>query len=110
MTPAEVLAAAADRLDKLAGEAEQGPWAPRSFEILHGVVSAHEHIASTETPIEAQYIAAMNPLVGKALAEVFRSEAQAFRGGEQRGFDGADLYRVNPRLMALARLIIGGES
>jgi hypothetical protein len=76
VTPAEVLAAAADKLD--------GP-------------------DSGSCPCE-------RCKRDEALAEVFRSEAQAFRGGERRGFDGADLYRVNPRMLVLARLIIGGES
>lgn len=115
MTPAEELRAAADRLDKLAGGATQGPW--RTDEIGNPFCSAivvagrpskraRVELAETLHDADAAYIAAMNPLVGKALVKAFRDEAE-----ESARYARAALRDDgHPALLALARLINGGET
>lgn len=93
MTPAEELAAAADKLDALiAAGLTTAPWEVR-FQCPEGT---HHHdwdevwLASPEgatvaalnerytlAPNDAAYIAALNPLVGKELAALMRVSAQA---------------------------------
>jgi hypothetical protein len=117
VTPAEELTAAVDKLGALTDAASHGPWIEAGigdygWSVIGGDYPLTSNFAvetedSEQGKADAAYIAAMNPLIGKALAEWLRSEAQAFRGGQGRGFDGADLYRVNPRALALARLING---
>lgn len=82
MTPAEELAAAADKLDALVVGATEGPWrellmGSEGSKVLAGgnTVSTARHVALARGPADAAYIAAMNPLVGKALAEMLRTEA-----------------------------------
>lgn len=138
MTPAEVLAAAADRLDALAKAATAGPWTAEANSCITRLPSGVAHEFSSwavfspemddENPttmvagperdprdqklwggiwesVDARYIAAMNPLVGKALAAVFRAWARMGR------LDPDLLRRVGgDETVALARLIIGGES
>jgi len=121
VTPAEVLAAAADKLEALASKVPAGPWGAeeRSVEALGGESAWQRDVVfvggdgegGASTPRVAEYIAAMNPLVGKALAEVLRREANALkRSAQTPGFDGVTLMLPDDVLLALARLIIGGES
>lgn len=123
MTPAEVLAAAADKLDALAGnDLTPGPWTVE-FECPEGEhhhdwdevwIAGHRRstVAGlneryTAAPRDAAYIAAMNPLVGKALADLLRAHAEVAATLEQM------LTPEGPptgHVYELARLIIGGES
>lgn len=88
MTPAERLLAAADLLDKRAGEATKGNWAyelmPERWEgdrpahwVRYKEDSEYGYTSGTvaECPWgerDARYIATMHPEVGKALAETLR--------------------------------------
>jgi hypothetical protein len=162
VTPAEVLAAAADKLDALLVETSPGPWFCNGYSYVgsapkgaaydawdpggdhslertglcgscgdwreaaachnwprgHGcryfdqdydmdpeVVSVRSHHGDTAVRsrlADAEYIAAMNPLVGKALAKLLRVEAElATASGPGWAVDES---------VALARLIVGGES
>jgi hypothetical protein len=120
VTPAERLIAAADLLDKRAGQATPGKWKLWGMQVRADIdgtskldtslpVARTSHEAGLRT-FNATYIATMHPEVGKALADWLRSEAFAVRGGEGRGFDGADLYRANPRALALADLLLAGAA
>lgn len=92
MTPAEELTAAADKLDALVAGATEGPWT--TYRELDGIFAGQwtvvraaglrvasvgqvrrHHSQAAEGNIA--YIAAMNPLVGKALAEWLRKAARA---------------------------------
>jgi len=123
MTPAEELTQAADKLDALAAEATVGPWTGRIFDDAwhqyadvigkqeveqysgsYTVTTALVAGGASEIaepgwlyPGNAAYIAAMNPLVGKALAAWLRHEAQGASHG---------LGVLMPTL-TLARLING---
>lgn len=124
MTPAEVLAAAADRLDALIAGASDGPWqveglkeTPVSDETtwyLEGIerwrgMTNSVHLGEDEGT--ARYIAAMNPLVGKALAEVLRNAAKNAETLNRPPYtSGASVTQGDSDLLMLARLIIGGES
>ena len=121
MTPAKELAAAAAKLDALAAEATDGPWILAKHEdgrilgidahdgyddvVTTGEVSCMAYCYGGTSTIEAtdadwRYIAAMNPLVGKALAAWLRHEAEGAAHG---------LGVLNPTL-DLARAINGGQS
>lgn len=127
MTPAEVLAAAADKLDALAEAAIDGPWRPHDTHltlgghtatVMRGEGNDVDLVAWLPTFSDSpwgqerkawgtsEYIAAMNPLVGKALAELFRMEFARIDATEKVH----PPYRPDPEVLALARLIIGGES
>jgi hypothetical protein len=150
VTPAEVLAAAADKLDALVEDASDGPWTAEASSCITRLPGgvAHEFVSwavfspepDEEDPTtmvagperdprdqklwggiwkaeDAAYIAAMNPLVGKALADVLRRFGNAC---ERDMSSTHDLWsrpsRVDDRIpgltaaLDLARLIIGGES
>jgi hypothetical protein len=92
VTPAEVLAAAADKLEALATGATPEL---RLDDVESGLF-----------PEDIAYIEAMNPLVGKALTELFRMEFARIDATEKAH----PPYRPDPEVLALARLIIGGES
>jgi hypothetical protein len=180
VTPAEVLAAAADKLDVLASKASPGPWFFNSYSYVgsapktpayndwepgpdhtlertgkcepcgdwreaaachswprgHGcqyfdqdydmdpeVVSVRSHHGDTAVrsrAADAEYIAAMNPLVGKALVSMLRAWSGAY-SRETRHFHEmwneaqrermiGDKFPGFTETLALARLIIGGES
>jgi hypothetical protein len=120
--PAERLLAAADLLDKRAGEATEDWQLDDDNHLALLAITTPYSIGAKWRPSGARYsftgpddattayIATMNPEVGKAIAAWLRSEAQAVRGGEGRGFDGANLYLANPRSLALADLLLAGES
>lgn len=126
MTPAEVLAAAADRLDALVAEATGGPWSAHYVSALHTDAGAWVgapgerttdgvYVASTANAVEglgdAAYIAAMNPLVGKALSKVLRREAETLaQSARTPVFDGRTLMLPDEHLLEIARLIVGGET
>lgn len=120
MTPAEELTAAANKLDRWASEATPGPWvvwggSERSLvcTTVEGCTCGgglegygHEPGCGLEQPPDinathedAAYIAAMNPLIGTALASALREEA-----------DQADVLKPNICLVEIARLINGGAS
>lgn len=106
MTPAEVLAAAADKLDALASGATPEL---RLDDVESGLF-----------PEDISYIEAMNPLVGKALAGMLRTfgseyvrETRHFHAmwnEAQRERMIGDKFPGFTEALALARLIIGGES
>jgi hypothetical protein len=114
------LLAAADLLERRADAARPSPWGvePKTdhesgreaWNVCHVRDYPWLEVAYGMHEPNARYIATMHPEVGKALAAWLRSEAQAVRGGEGRGFDGVDLYRANPRSLALADLLLAGES
>ena len=108
MTPAEELTAAADMLDALVAEATDGPWrdllmGSEGSKVVAGgnTVSTARHIALARGSADATYIAAMNPLVGKALAELFRMEFTRIDATEKVH----PPYAPDPEVLALARLI-----
>jgi hypothetical protein len=103
MTPAEELAAAADKLDALTTNVVGGPWTiGEYYGDIAGVNGAH--VANVNTDL-ADYIAAMNPLVGKALVEMLREEA-----AEARIYRGPRADHLFRHALRFARLIIDGES
>jgi hypothetical protein len=118
-TPAERLLAAADLLDKRAGEATEGPWRNHDTYLNLGGYTAtvlsgksddvhlvahlpsysHDSSQFQEQPhADARYMATMHPEVGKALAALMRWEADcvAFNDGRCA--------------LALADLLLAGES
>lgn len=99
MTPAEVLAAAADKLDALASSAT------RELRL--------DDIESGLFPEDIAYIEAMGPDRGKALAAWLRAEAKALDPKSvmvQRILTGDVLGVPVEHPLALARLILGDES
>lgn len=98
MTPAEELTAAADKLDGLIAGASDGPWATDGSEVWIDTPEPRHAFFLRGWTADAAYIAAMNPLVGKALAAWLREMATGnFIGREGRALD-------------IARLINGGAS
>lgn len=120
MTPAEELAAAADKLDARLKHTTPGPWevygdADRLFTIVGGEGREYGVVEDYElNPDDAHYLAAMNPLVGEALAVVLRRLSEAC---ERDATPTRDLWtrpqRVDDRIpgltaaLDLARLING---
>jgi hypothetical protein len=91
MTPAEEMAAAADKLDALAAIATP---------VLSYVEDGHI------LPEDYAYYAAMSPLVSKALADTLRIRADQLR--HDRRVEGS--HPLTAKLLDLARLINGGAS
>ena len=131
MTPAEELAKAADKLNGLIGDATDGPWfqAPEIDGVFHGrmTVVRPEHgkrivsVGQTrphygaEAEANVAYIAAMNPIVGKALVDWLCTEAQRYAKHPPRaqGFLAGDLNEPEIELdycIRIARSINGGAS
>ena len=132
MTPAEELTSAADKLDALIAEATSGPWTlaktgastkdPGRIVGLDGGPAGYDEVITTgevrcgsycyggTSVIDAadadwRYIAAVNPLVGKALAAALRTEAETIVG-----WDPASASSHAANLLPVARLINGGGS
>lgn len=116
MTPAERLLAAADLLDKRAGEATKGPWWVNSKiypETIYGddasaVISGSRWCGEAnvfDNDADAAYIATMHPEVGKALAKVLRSYAEGVRELEEILPLGA---QPESDLLTVAGLILAG--
>jgi hypothetical protein len=121
VTPAEELIAAADRLDGLMADLTPTPWQVL-FECPEGdhhhdwdevwiggpnretVAGLNERY--TSGPRDAAYIAAMNPLVGKALADLMRIRADQLR--YDRRVEGSST--LTAKFQDLARLINGDAS
>lgn len=112
MTPAEELTAAADKLDALVAGASDGPWAvdshldmldpPRTWH-LEGIErwrGLTNNVQLGEDEGTARYIAAMNPLVGKAMVEMLREEA-----AEARLYRGRRPDHLSRHALRFARLI-----
>ncbi len=127
MTPAEELTAAADKLDALAAKTTYGAWRFDShtydaerFGSGWDVDGPHGgYIARLAAKGDAAYIAAMNPLGGKALAQWLRYEAETLASdpsdycGERSELDDecGDWYcGAVDRALEIARLINGGGS
>jgi len=113
VTPVETLEAAADRLEKLIAGATPGPWEADTSEIYG---PTHEWVGETlhtddpaRTDANSAYIAAMNPLVGRAMTLLFREHAEEYRGhGQAASFvagwgGGGDEDPV----LTMARLLLG---
>jgi hypothetical protein len=107
MTPAEELAQAADNLDALWANATNGLWIDRKMGSEGSTVFAGGQTVNTSRRVaragefgDAAYIAAMGPLVGKALADWLRTAARNV--ARHQGWDG--------EAVILARLINGSES
>jgi len=122
MTPAEELAQSADKLDALIAGASVAPWAEpyegftpddAGWWVHNGGDGMSEHAVAVTLPYspnaeaDARYIAAMNPLVGKALAEWLRQ--QAGRVAELDSMLPAFAGASSPSL-SIARLINGRAS
>lgn len=127
MTPAEVLAAAADKLDALITEAapdwqlsESNHLALPLIEMpyMNGMLKGQPgYTVSGPNDATTFYIAAMNPLVGSLLAQVLRRFADACERDSRPTHDQwSRPQRVDDRIpgltaaLDLARLIVGGES
>jgi hypothetical protein len=127
MTPAERLLAAADLLDKRAGEATEGPWQAGEFcvwttaDVEDGViVSDGPNGGGGASEENARYIALVHPEVGKALAEWLRREAKKpmiLDPAQWKAFeDGTldeperEIWSGDPEALALADLLLAGES
>jgi hypothetical protein len=121
MTPAERLLAAADLLDKRAGEATVGPWNvdgpwwwDDTCSALVSAGLAREAVAIAPkgaTDGNARYIATMHPKVGKALALVLRNAVDVIESNlGWRIPKGLPPHPVDGDLLDLADLILAGAS
>jgi hypothetical protein len=145
MEPAEELRTAADKIRKLAGQATEGPWETtwrgQEYQLdgyrggtLHSVSEwtyavatwepqASEQRAECDTA-DADYIAAMHPGVGNALADWLEHEAaghEAVQGLgnittelinvqlEQVGYGAQITHSTLPQALAVARAILGTQ-
>jgi hypothetical protein len=117
VTPAQELAAAADKLDALASKATEGPWVANRADVYHPPLAPfpddRTYVAKLTalTVPNATYIAAMNPLVGKALAVVLREASYTIDNNVNilvpRGLTAVP---VSGGLLDLARLINGSAA
>lgn len=110
MTPAEELAAAADKLDallaktapdwRLDNDNHLGLYVVEMPAMIGATKTSNTYAVSGPNDATTQYIAAMNPPVGEALAELLReqSSAAAVRDGH------------SATALKLARLINGGAA
>lgn len=130
MTPTEVLAAAADKLDALIAEAapdwhlsESNHLALSLIEMpyMNGMLKGQPgYTVSGPNDATTQYIAAMNPLVGKALAGMLRTFGSEYvretRHFHEMWNEDARVRMIGDRFpgfteaLSLARLILGDES
>lgn len=130
MTPAEELTTAADKLDALAAAASHGPWIEAGVgEFGWSVIGGDFPLTSgfgietednDQGKADAAYVAAMNPLIGKALADMLRRFAEAVERKwrvfhemwktEQRVRMCADEMPGLHEALAIARLINGSGS
>lgn len=120
-TPAEILTAAADKLDGLLADdrltpapwdasdvdAPDGEWTIDSPADGHQVASlapcgAHPHRAAAD----AAYIEAMHPGVGRALVALLRA---ACGGNDIDGYDSEQVERYFGEELRLARAVLGGD-
>lgn len=103
MTPAEELAAAADKLDALASAATPGPWfVPGIGEFGWAVIAEDggrdfgvETDDSPQGESDAEWIAAMNPLAGADQAALLREFAVHV---ERRWRDFHDMWNTEQRI------------
>jgi hypothetical protein len=118
VTPAQELAAAADKLDALASKATEGPWRDMSMGSEGSTIHAGGNTVSTARRVgrcgeyaDAAYIAAMDPLVGKALAAVLREASYTIENNVNvlvpRGLPAVP---VSGGLLDLARMVNGSAS
>lgn len=102
MTPTETLRAAADRIERLldVGDGPHGPWhvsvEPPYFVVRDRAGYAWLYADSdTESRAAVDYAAAMSPLVGAALVDLFRAVITGIENGSWPGPDeNSPLYRV----------------
>lgn len=120
MTPAEELAAAADKLTDRLKHTTPGPWevygdGDRRLSIVGGKDREYGVVEDYElNPDDAHYLAAMNPLVGEALAVMLRRLSEACERDARPAHDRwSRPQRVDDRIpgltaaLDLARLING---
>lgn len=130
MTPAERLLAAADLLEKRAGEAGESPWRfsgetydADQFGSGWDVDAPNGgYVTRLATKEDATYIATMHPEVGKAVAKVLRDSVQYLASvpgsltQHTLCADFVDIWRTSIRcphydgLLALADLLLAGAS
>ena len=113
MSPADELVAAAERLEKLAGEATEGPWVSDGHTYELEDASGWDvdgpsggYVARLADKQDADYIAAMDPRKGRKLATALRNDAERITDSTDPRFVQA-VYRGNQDLIDLARLING---
>jgi hypothetical protein len=121
VAPAERLIAAADLLDKRAGEATEGPWVANRADVYRLESKPYPddrtYVAKLTalTVPNATYIATMGPEVGKAMAVVLRCEAGNRYEGRSPRVQAAitgeldDDMPIDP-MLALADLLLAGAS
>jgi hypothetical protein len=83
MTAADELRAAADRLDTLTGATTEGPWTHAQVKVTRDwnrTAAVHQvqpnNLAIVGAGGDAEYIAAMGPVVGKAIAVLLREYSE----------------------------------
>lgn len=122
VTPAETLAAAAEKLKRLASDATPGPWEADYFDISQHWRIGYDEVTSDEVDCmaycyggsskglrrteDANYIATMNPAVGLALAEVLAAEGARLTALRDAGMSFFARTNPNPHLLALATEIL----
>lgn len=98
LTPAQELAAAADRLDMLLAEVTSEAW---EFGIVvDGGGDGHSFVASEA---DAAYIAAMRPQVGRAVVALLRA---ACDGNDIDGYEPQQVEHYFGEELAVARAIL----
>jgi len=119
MTPAERLIAAADLLDKRAGEATEGPWNVDgpwwwgdtcAAMVTAGLARDAVVIAPQgATDANTRYIATMHPEVGRAVAKVIRAYGEGARELEQI-LTSIPVGPGRSAMLDLADLVLAGAS
>lgn len=109
-TPSETLQAAADKLDELLAKVTPGPW--HIGDAVDPTKPCNVHNFPNGLPVadglywlDAEYIARLNPVVGRTLVALLRKVAWMVN------LDPDLAARVGaPETLDLARAILGGES
>ncbi|SEC03189.1 hypothetical protein SAMN04490357_1008 [Streptomyces misionensis] len=110
MNPADELAAAADKLRALATavsapEPALQPFHAEGCDVTQGRTPGLYDVATTQTPELANYIAAMDPTVGLALADWLETTAAKLNHSTHPGWQD----HVEPHALTVARAILGGQ-
>lgn len=107
MTPAELLLAAADRIDQARADATPGPWFGEGdwVDAVRSSVAGFWH--PLRNPADAAWIALLNPDTGGHIAALLRHIGNAMHA-EQVSTSLLELRAVDAAL-TLARAILGGD-
>lgn len=103
MTPAELLLAAADRIDQTRADTTPGPWAFR-YEAGGYVTAEYDDVCEVSHDGSGAWIALLNPQTGEHIADLLRGAAEDI---ESRG--GVLMRPIERQALALARAILGGD-